>query len=203
MTAHFIVAVEDILSERVASKLLQQHGLSVSVPLVLKGSGNLKTKTPSLNSSAKGTPVFILTDLDNPGVCPRALIDSWLNTPQNPGLLFRVAVVEVESWLLADSQALAAYLGVREALFPKHPDLVRDPKQALINLARKSNRRDLRQDLVPPTGSTARVGRAYNPAMSSFVSDHWSAARATETSPSLARTSARLASYAKSLISAS
>jgi hypothetical protein len=204
MTVHFILAVEDALSEHVATKLLESRGLDVAVPMVLKGSGNLKKRVSALNSSAKGMPILLLTDLDNLDVCPAALIKSWLgSTPQNSGLFFRIAVVEVESWLLADAHAIANYLGIREGLIPKQPDMVGDPKQALVNLARKSSRRNLREDLVPIAGSTARVGRAYNPAMIRFVSEHWSADRAAASSPSLARASARLAEYEKSISSAS
>jgi hypothetical protein len=190
------------LSQTVATKLLGQHGLFVSVPLVCHGNVNLKRKAPSLNRSAKGTPVLLVTDLDDLRVCPASLIQDWLGAPRSPNLLFRVAVAEIESWLLADSVGLSRYLDIGEGLIPKQPDNVQNPKLELINLARRTRVRDLREDLVPEVGSTARVGRAYNAAMVRFVTHQWSAERAAPASPSLLRAIARIAEYASKVSTA-
>jgi hypothetical protein len=45
----------------------------------------------------------MLVDLDTPEYCPPALVHQWFGTKQ-PNLSFRVAVMEVEAWPLADRE---------------------------------------------------------------------------------------------------
>lgn len=73
------------------------------------------------NRAAKGTPFVVLTDLDT-APCPGELIKSWLANDQHPNLLFRVAVREVESWLMADTDNFAHYIATRKTLMPEDPD---------------------------------------------------------------------------------
>jgi hypothetical protein len=50
---------------------------------------------------AERRPVFLITDLDNIQ-CANVLVENWRNNLHvNPGLKFRVAVREIESWILA------------------------------------------------------------------------------------------------------
>jgi hypothetical protein len=73
-----ILAVEDKLSEAVSIKILEDMGISVSQRLGLQGKGYLQKKAQSLNQTARGFPVFMLTDQDSPSQCPARLIQSWL-----------------------------------------------------------------------------------------------------------------------------
>ena len=77
--------------------------------------------------------VVVLTDLDRLA-CPLILLDDWLGAdrkhPEN--LLLRIAEREVESWLLADHEALGKLLGSK-ARFPVQPDTLPDPKQHLLD----------------------------------------------------------------------
>jgi len=57
-----ILAVEDKLGEAVSTKILGGLGISISQRLGLKGKGYLQSKAPSLNQTAQGFPVFMLTD---------------------------------------------------------------------------------------------------------------------------------------------
>jgi len=43
----------------------------------------------------------------------------WLPYPKHPNLLFRVAVKEVEAWLLAHRAAFATFLGISDKLIPQ------------------------------------------------------------------------------------
>lgn len=65
-----ILAVEDKLSEAVSIKLLASLNIEISQVLGLKGQDYLRQKAPSLNLTAKGFPVFMLTDQDIPERCP-------------------------------------------------------------------------------------------------------------------------------------
>lgn len=95
---------------------------------------------------------------------------------------------EVEAWLLAHREGFARFLGVRAALIPEDVESLPDPKRFLINLAGQSRYRNLREAIVPRSGSTARVGPDYNGQLISFVKKNWQIQVATQSSPSLKRT---------------
>ena len=146
------------------------------------------------NSAARSVPFVILTDLDI-GECPASLIRDWLGVTKHPNLLFRVAVREVESWILADSKNLAEFLGVHRALIPSDTDALPDPKAAIVELARRSRSKALRDGIVPRRNSTAKQGPDYNGCLGSFVREHWDIEAAKGNSASLARTVDRITSF--------
>jgi hypothetical protein len=102
-------------------------------------------------------------------------------------LLFRVAIREVEAWLLAHREAFAKFLGIAIELIPNDVDAIPNPKQFLINLARKSRKRSLRDAIVPAPNSTATIGKYYNPQLIQFVQQSWQIDSAQKNSPSLQR----------------
>jgi hypothetical protein len=81
----------------------------------------------------------------------------------------RVAVRELEAWLLADTERIAKFLGVAVAEIPADPDSVADPKRLMVQLARSSRRRAIREDMVPNIGSGHQVGPAYTSRMIEFI----------------------------------
>ncbi len=188
------LAVEDELSEAVGRKLIGEIiGDGISVHALRKGGfGYLKAKLRSFVEMSKHSPVLLLTDLDQ-AVCAPVLRKTWLGTmdaPQN--LVFRVAVKEVEAWLLADSQNLSEYLGVQESAFPVRPDDDADPKASLLRIARRA-RRSLRFDLLPEKGALSSQGIGYNRILCEFVEQHWSLHQASLRSGSLERARRRIA----------
>ena len=183
------LAVEDELSEVVIRRLLLETDRDYAIGTVFgrSGYGYLQSRANNWNAAAAaGTPIFLLTDLDqNP--CPSAMIDDWLMVEPHANLIFRVAVREVEAWVLADLEGFADFLGISEALIPLQPDQIADPKQSLVNLARRSRIRVLRESIVPRPGSTAVQGPDYNGCLGEFVRNHWNRDGASERSPSLQR----------------
>ena len=140
----------------------------------------------------------MFTDLDSPKSCAPELIQSWVKAPINPGFFLRVAVMEIESWIIADRDALAAFLSIPAGRIPSAPDDIPQPKEFLVSLARGSKKKSLRDQLVPPRrAATAKVGPEYNSCLSEFVRDDWNLERAAAASPSLERTLNRI-HYAKS-----
>ncbi len=107
-----ILAVEDELGEAISTKIL--NSFDVKITVILREGGNLylREKAPELNKSANGMDIFLLTDLDSPENCPPELIRSWVKGPLNPRFFFRVAVMEVESWLMADRAGFANFLSI-------------------------------------------------------------------------------------------
>ena len=190
------LAVEDRLSEAVIRTLLAhtKRNYAVGTAYGRGGFGYLRRTVRGWNSGAVGVPFVLLTDLDR-WTCPQALIDDWLPVPKHHNLLFRVAVREVESWLLADSTNPANFLAAPAKLISGDVDGLADPKAELIALARRSRRRDIRDRLVPKLGSTAKVGPDYNACLIGFVTSHWRVDAAEDRSPSLARTLNRLRTF--------
>lgn len=106
------LATEDALSEAVAERLVKDanQGLQVVVRMGRKGNGYLKQKLPELVMLANSIPVFMLTDLDWVE-CPATLIADWTAGKGIPRtMMFRVAIREVEAWLLADREAFSDFV---------------------------------------------------------------------------------------------
>jgi hypothetical protein len=182
------LACEDELSEAVLRRLLLEveRGYAVGFTYRRGGFGYLRRTVAGWNSAAQSVPLVLLTDLDqNP--CASALIKDWLPGPRHPNLLFRVAVREVESWVLADAEGLARCLGVPSRLIPRNPDNLLDPKVELIAVAARSRSSEVRTGIVPKPGSTARQGPDYNRLLVRFVQSTWNIDAACLASPSLAR----------------
>lgn len=193
------IATEDALSEAVAERLVLEanHGLSVAVRVGRKGSTYLKKKAVGLAETARSIPVFLLTDLDRVA-CSQILITSWLGRQPLPqGFLFRVAVREIEAWLLADKGAFAQFSGVPVNKVPQYPETLDDPKQMLITLIRRHGRNAIKSDILPEAGSAAKVGIGYNQILSRFVRDSWSPVKAAQYADSLARARKRLSEIAR------
>jgi len=109
---YITLAVEDSLSEVVARTILRQSDKKyyVSNCLGKKGFGYLKSKIKAFNKASQKLPFFVLTDQDNG--CPPDKIDSWLGVIPHSNLIFRIAVMEIESWVMADREAIAKYLSI-------------------------------------------------------------------------------------------
>ena len=193
-----ILAVEDNLSDVVSTKILKHLGIEIllRIPNIYQGKSYLKNRAAELNRSAAAPPyVFMVTDLDSPQTCVPELIQSWVRAPLNSGFFLRVAVMEIESWIMADRGALAAFLSIPVNRIPSTPDEIPQPKEFLVSLARKSRKKSLRDQLVPRIGAaTTKVGPEYNNCVGEFVRVHWDMERAAAVSPSLKRTLNRIRS---------
>lgn len=141
--------------------------------------------------------MLILTDLDQLA-CPLTLKSNWLREKPVPAnLILRIAVREVESWVLADHEAVRKLIGNKGTL-PPEPDKLPDPKQHLLKLA-KLAARPVREDLVKVTGAVASQGIGYNNRLTAWVHSDWSPERAAQRSPSLQRARVRLRELAMRL----
>ena len=170
------LAVEDELSEWVARRALAERPVGYAIGAVFSqgGYGYLKKQAPAFNNAAKRCPFLLVTDLDRTP-CPSQLIQDWLVHPKHPHFLLRVAVREVESWLLGDSPGLGAFLGLRKPFNLANPEHLDDPKQELLKLALTCPRRTMREALVWRDQSSGRLfqGPDYNGTLAPFVSKAW------------------------------
>jgi hypothetical protein len=188
---YWALATEDALSEAVGRRLLAElPDVEVTAALRKGGRGYLRMRMSSWRQIAHRQGMLVLTDLDLID-CPPTLLRDWLaGKGAPPGLLLRIAVRTIESWVLADHAAMRQLIGPNVAL-PARPDELRDPKQHLLKLAQHA-RRDVRLDLVKQAGTIASQGIGYNTRLTEWVTSTWSPVRAAERSPSLRRTRARL-----------
>ena len=190
---HIILAVEDELGEAVSTQILKRFDIEIWDTVFGEGYTYLQRKAMEFNRSANGAAIFMLTDLDSPQNCPPRLIQSWIKGALNPQFFFRVAVMEVESWVMADRDGAANFLSIPVNRIPRNTDEIPNPKEFLVSLARRSQKRTVREALIPAQGAILPVGNEYNAFLSEFVQEHWNLERAATASPSLKRTLDRLA----------
>ena len=190
------IATEDELSAVTLETLLAyvDRGYSIGTVYRRGGYGYLKKTIRGWNQAARSTPFIVLTDLDT-SLCPINLLKDWLTDPLHPNLVFRVAVREVDAWLLADIESLCHYLRVGKMLIPEDTDTLTDPKKAVVDLAKRSRSSELKSRMVPKLGSTAKQGPDYNGCLSSFVRTTWKVGVAKRNSTSLRRTLERFAAF--------
>jgi hypothetical protein len=185
-----ILAVEDELSESVCRKLLFDDA-DIRC-LAKRGFGHLKARLGELVSAARTATVLFMVDLDRAGCAP-SLKQDWIGRKRlPPRFVFRVAVREVEAWLLADREAFAAFLGISTARIERNTEEIVDPKRRLLELARHS-KRVIRSGLLPEQYAGASQGPEYNELLCKFVERDWSTQRAASNNASLQRMVSALA----------
>lgn len=182
------VAVEGEVDGAVACKLITHVGGLPGTIYVKKGKDPIRQRIAGYNHAAKHNPWLVLVDLDRDFDCAPSLCHAWLPSVPGKNLCFRVAVRAVEAWLMADPAALAKFLGIARNKIATDPERLDDPKTCMVNLARSSRRRDIREDMVPGAESGRRVGPAYSSRLTEFVVSHWRPDVAAQTANSLRRT---------------
>lgn len=197
MPAIISAAVEGITDEALVRQLIHHVGAEPGPIYGKAGKPHLRDRVRGYNYAARHAPWLVLVDLDQDEDCAPPLCAAWVPAPA-PYLCLRVAVRAVEAWLLADREAIASFLGVARSKVPPDPETLAQPKQALVNLARTTRRRAIREDMVPREGSGRAVGPAYASRLIEFVEGNWSPANASTRSDSLRRAIAcieRLAAF--------
>lgn len=150
VTAEIIVsaAVEGPTDEAVIRRLLKLVGAAPGSMYGKCGKDHLCRRIQGYNNAARIAPWFVLVDLNSDVTCAPPLRESWLPEVSRY-MCFRIAIREVESWLLADCDRISSFLSVSPARIPRDPESVTDPKMTMLDLARHSKRRAVREDMVP------------------------------------------------------
>ena len=188
-----VLATEDALSEAVGQRIVEDAGSGLAVRQTLRrdGFGYLKARMRNFCELARHTPVLLLTDLDTEE-CPATLITDWSRRDKIPKqLMFRVAVHQVEAWLLADRDGMARLLKVSVRHVPRDPDALPNAKRSLLHLAQRAPRA-IRDALVVERGAVAAQGLGYNAVLANFVRTAWDPCKAVRRSNSLARARMRV-----------
>ena len=191
------LATEDELSEAIALRLIEELKKPHYVAHKLRrgGFGYLRSKMDSWVQMSQYQIMLVLTDLDH-AKCLVEYRDEWLPHKTLPAnLVFRIAVREVESWVLADHHGMRKLIGTKGVL-PKDPDQLVDPKQTLLGIAKLAPK-NLRNDLMRNVDGHLQPGLGYNAQLTQWIKTSWSPERAAERSPSLARARKRLQEAAR------
>ena len=178
-------AVEGIVDESVLRCLVRHMGATPGPIHIKNGKGNIHSHILGYNNAARLQPWVVLIDL-NHDECAPGILQSWLPTPASH-MCFRIAVREIEAWLLADRDSIAHFLGVNLADVPTNPEEIANPKQTMVALATNSRRREIRQDMVPRATSGRVVGPAYSSRLIEFAENAWQPQVASRSSDSLNR----------------
>ena len=193
-------ACEGQVDSAIAERLIRHVGGKVGIARPAGGKSKLDPLVPKYLNAAQYQRMkwLVLRDLDRDGQCAPELRKMILEG-SDPGFCFRIAVRETESWLLADSRSMAAFLRVSESKIPQAPDDIDDPKEKLVSLARGSRRSDIRIALVPHPKSGLSSGPEYASWMTKFASQHWNLADAvaSQRSPSLIKAVGRIRELTK------
>lgn len=181
-------AVEGIVDEAVVKKLIAHIGGATSGIYGRKGKPFLHTKIGGYNNDAqtRRTPWLVLVDLDNEADCAPSMRDAWLPDPAE-NFCFRIAVREVEAWLMADAETLAKHLSISPNRISRAPESIEHPKDEMVNLGRSSRRMAIQVDMVPHEKSRRRVGPAYASRLIEYVNNEWRPEVAAGRSESLRR----------------
>ncbi|MFN8206148.1 MAG: DUF4276 family protein [Bacteroidales bacterium] len=186
---------EDLLSEFVMKKLVEKTGrylITNSYPG--GGYGYIKKNIDRFSEASRAVPFFILTDLDQ-AICANVLKREWLKREPHPNLIFRIAVREVEAWLLADIEGFSKFSGRNlTSIIPKNTELIQNPKEFLIQLIRKSRFRTIREDIIPKD-AFANIGPNYNQQLCIYVNNFWDLDNAVKHSDSLRRAVIQLKTF--------
>lgn len=190
MPRDVLLCVEDLLSEAIGRRLIAHCFPSRTLAVEVRrdrGAGHLKSNASRWNVAGQTQAVLLLTDLDH-WPCVTALRDEWFGTVVfSTRFLFRVAVRECEAWLLADRIGLSRFLGCSPDLIREAADVIRDPKAKIIEIARRSRRREIREGIAPSSRTIAPIGPRYNELLCQFVQAHWAPDAAATQSTSLQR----------------
>lgn len=179
-------AVEGDVDEAVARRLARQVGAAIGDVYGKNGKSALRARVQAYNHAATYAPWLILADLDRDADCAPPFRAAWLPHPSRH-LCFRVAVRQVEAWIMGDVETLAQFLRVSRATIPADPESIDNPKREIVNIARRSRLGGIRADLVPREGSGRTVGPAYTSRIIEYVETGWRPDVAASRSDSLRR----------------
>lgn len=189
---------EDTLTFSVIKRLVNDFSSQISIAQEINahGFGKIKRDILKYNNAAKQTPFFVITDLDKKE-CAVTLIRDWFgNNQKETNLIFRVAVREIDAWILADKKGIAKALHISPDIILSDPEKIEDPKGFLMQISKKSKNREIREDFSPKD-SYAHQGPLYNILLTEFVNNDWNLKDAMQHSRSLEKAYNALKTFAE------
>ncbi len=180
------IVVEGISDEAIVRKLCLIAQVAVGPVYIQRGKAQLDERMAGYNAAAQYAPWLVVRDLNSDAECAPELREKLLPAPAKY-MHLRIPVRTIESWLLADREGISKYLGISKTLVSRDTEALERPKRTLINLARRSRKRAIREDMVPPEGVSSEVGPGYTARIIEFSMFHWNPENAAIRADSLNR----------------
>ncbi len=182
------IAGEGVVDEAALKKITEAFKVKITGSYGKRGQNHIKDNLHRWNQAAAqaNTNWVVIIDLNTKADCAPLLANAWLSSPHR-NMVFNVVVREIEAWLLADRANIAKFLSVSPDLIPASPERVLDPKRELVNLARRSRSRNIKETLIKVEGDIVHCGPLYNDKLVEFVINSWDFKRARTSAPSLSR----------------
>lgn len=184
-------AVEGPTDEAVLRRVAAHVGLHIGAVHGKNGKRHLRQQISGYNNAARIAPWVVLVDLDHEAECAPPMRAQWVTDPA-PFLCFRVAVRQIESWLLADRETIAKFLRVPANQIPTTPEALDNARDAMVALAARSRQAAIRKDMVPRPGSGRATGPAYASRLIEFATTQWRPDIAADSCQSLRKCLQRL-----------
>lgn len=161
--------VEGYTDEIITRRILEHVGLACGTVYGKNGKGTLLKSLPRYNQAAAHFGHWLtIIDLDHDAPCAPGWFQNYLPYPTS-GMHIRIAVRAIEAWLLADAERLADFLHISPSYVPSAPDDEENPKVTLINLAWRSRKKAIREDMTPRPASGSQVGPGYASQLTEFI----------------------------------
>jgi hypothetical protein len=190
---------EGRLDIAVLSRLVVDAGFETGETFGLRGKSDIDQKIAKYNVAARFSPWAVLRDLDDDATCAGEVRATLLPSPADQ-MCFRLAVRQVEAWLLADADRFAAHFSTNWRLPASDVDVLSVPKTVVLEALSRSTSRTTRNVTVRIVNGARVVGPEYTNELVGFVMTRWRPATAAKHSRSLKMARLRLAELAQRTI---
>lgn len=129
-------------------------------------------------------PWLVLVDLDQDECAPHLLREAIPEPSEY--LIVRIAVKEVEAWLLADCEGIARFLRVSQSRVNSQPQQLEDPKNFLLHMAAHSSKAEISK-LAKDILAGKKNYHPFSTLMIEYVERNWDPIRAAQRCDSLSR----------------
>lgn len=184
------LVVEDRLQDAALRCILHKYKPEVFIrPTAgLRGINYILEKIEDYNRASKFCQYIVLIDLDK-RKCAPDLVRRLITFPPTDLFYFRIAVREIEAWLIADRKGFSKFLSIPTNRIPFNSEGIMNPKEKIISWAHQSRKRKIKG--LIPTGSYS-IGPEYNKILSEFIWHYWDIEEACKHNNSLKRTVDRI-----------
>ena len=176
-------------------KVAADAGLELTVEVDAGGKAAIDRDLEKYQSAGRAMPWVVFRDLDADAPCAGEFVRE-AGVGGSRWFRLRLAVRELESWILADAPGLSTFLRVAPKWLPERPDEEADPTRSLLAVAARAPAAMRRRLIAAPGGATA-VGPLYEATLIEFGERFWDVGRASQRSPSLRRARASLRELAR------
>jgi hypothetical protein len=183
------IAFEDILSEAVITRILSRFFPEARIARRFhgRGSGYLKLHLQAFVNGSRHIPYFVLIDSDRES-CAKKFLTTLIKDKPPRQCMLRIAVHEVESWLLADFNNLLKSLKIQSGkCFYNNTDEIERPKEYILKIIDRGAPEVIKKSLIHASCGGATQGPGYNSFMVRFAMEQWNIDAALYHSESLKR----------------